>query len=512
MNNFPASRFPIWQLLLLLSAGCATGPIDYPRTYTEVITDTADTRLSREVAAWEQTHPGFSGFYPLSNGTDAFGARLALIDQAERSIDAQYFLMKPDSAGFVFAAKLLEAADRGVRVRFLLDDVFTSVDDRSLILLDEHPNIEVRLFNPIGRLGISYLNYAFDFSRANRRMHNKSLTIDNQITIFGGRNIADEYFELKTETEFRDFDMLAMGSVAEEMSKTFDLFWNHEYSVPMEAFDKPNRKEDLASARARNSEDEVATATAIYQRAVNSRLVRDLIDDRVAAFPATGEVITDDPEKLLNKVSPDQQILVTRMAEVVANAESEVVVVTPYFIPGDSGVEFWRSVVDKGVRVVILTNSLASTNHIPVHAGYARYRHDVIQAGVELYEMRVSATGAAEARQESNFDSVTLHTKAVMVDRHLTFIGSLNLDPRSIDINTEMGVLIDTPDLAQALAELFFERLPRSTYRVEEDENGKLIWRGIIGEHEVIETSEPQAGKWRRFKAFLSRILPESQL
>jgi putative cardiolipin synthase len=512
MNNFLLSKVSIWLLLLLVTAGCATGPVDYPRIYTESITDTGDTRLGREVAKWEQRHGGLSGFYPLRNGTDAFGARLVLIDRAERAIDAQYFLAKPDSAGFVFAVKLLEAADRGVRVRFLLDDVFTSVEDRTLILLDEHPNIEVRLFNPVGRRGIYYLNYLFDFNRANRRMHNKSFTVDNQVTVFGGRNIADEYFDLKTETEFRDFDMLAIGSVAGDISKTFDLYWNHQFSVPMEAFENPDGTEDLASTRAGISGDKLATATTIYQRSVNSPLVQDLIDDRVAAFPATGEVITDDPEKLLNKVSQDHQILATRMAEVVASAESEVVVVTPYFIPGDSGLEFWRRVLDKGVRVVILTNSLASTNHVAVHAGYARYRQDLIQAGVELYELKVSAAEAANSREESNFDSITLHTKAAMVDRRFSFIGSLNLDPRSIDINTEMGVLIDSPDLARTLAEPFFEWLPRASYRVEIDEHGKLIWRGITGEREVIEKGEPQAGAWRRFKAFLSRILPESQL
>lgn len=512
MKETRSLRWHAYALILLLVAGCASGPIDYPREYSEVIVATDDTRLARSVAKWQQQNPGLSGFYPLANGTDAFGARLALVDMAEMTIDAQYFLMKPDSAGFVLAAKLLEAADRGVRVRFLLDDVFTTVKDRSLVLLDEHPNIEVRLFNPVGRGGVYYANYAADFRRANRRMHNKSFTVDNSVTIVGGRNIADEYFELKDKTEFRDFDMLAAGSVAGEVAKTFDRFWNHELSVPMEAFDNPDRKEDLATARARFSGDQLERATAIYERAVSSPLVQDLIDGRETLFPAQSEVVTDDPEKLMNKVSPDQQILVTRMAEVVAGAKSEVIVITPYFIPGDSGVEFWKEIVDNGVRVVILTNSLASNNHIPVHAGYARYRHAIIQAGVELYELRVDATEAKEAREESNFDSVTLHTKAAMVDRRITFIGSLNLDPRSIDINTEMGVLIDSPGLAATLSEPFFEHLPSSSYRVLEDENGSLIWRGIIDGQEVVETGEPHAGKWRRFKAFLSRMVPESQL
>lgn len=508
-----ANNIVILHLLsAVLLAGCATGPVDYPRTHSEVVINTEDTRLGREVAQWQQAHPGMSGFYPLVGGMEALGARLALIDMAERTIDAQYFLMKSDTAGLIFVGKLLEAADRGVRVRFLLDDVFTSVDDQVLLLLDQHPNIELRLFNPVGRGGFFWLNFVADFQRANRRMHNKSFTVDNQVSIVGGRNIAEEYFELKAGEEFRDFDMLAIGPVAGEIAATFDRFWNHALSVPIEAFgsDKDNR--DLTGARAKVSEELRGAAQSIYARAIGSGLVRDLIDDRVLLFSASAEVITDDPEKLLNKVSVDQQALVTRMAEVIANANSEVVVITPYFIPGVSGVEFWRNLTERGVRVIVLTNSLASNNHIPVHAAYARYRHLIIRAGVELYEMRVDAREAPEKDEDDAFESATLHTKLIIVDRKHTFIGSLNLDPRSIDINTEMGVLVESVDMSEKLAEPFLAGLPGTAYRVVEDQNSRLRWRAMIDGSEVIDKGEPQAGHWRRFKAFVSRIFPESQL
>jgi putative cardiolipin synthase len=251
---------------------------------------------------------------------------------------------------------------------------------------------------------------------------------------------------------------------------------------------------------------------SIYAKAIGSDFVRDLIDERIVLFPATGEVITDDPEKLLNKVSADHQLLVTRMAEVVAQADSDVIVVSPYFIPGTDGVEFWRSLTGRGVRVVILTNSLASNNHVPVHAAYARYRHPIIRAGVELREMRVDASELARRKDNEVSESVTLHVKAIMIDRRYTFIGSLNLDPRSIDINTELGVLVDSADMANALNQPFEAKLPGMSYRVVEDENGRLRWHGLIDGHEVVEKSEPQAGTWRRLKAFFSRILPESQL
>ncbi len=493
-------------------AGCATGPIDFPRTDSFVDTDTQHTRFGREVAKWQQSHPGLSGFYPLVGGMDALGVRLALIDGAERTIDAQYFLMKSDAAGLLFVMKLLEAADRGVRVRFLLDDVFTSVDDEVFLLLDQHPNVEMRLFNPLGRGGNKWLNYVADFDRANRRMHNKSFTVDNQISIVGGRNIAEEYFELKAGGEFRDADIVVAGSLAAEIGRNFDQFWNHELAVPMAAFESARFDRDLDTARAEAKDEFGEAMQSIYGQAIGSELVQELLADRVALFAAEGEMISDEPDKLSNAVSTDHQLLVTRMAGVVARAESEVIVVTPYFIPGPNGVEFWRRLTARGVRVIVLTNSLASTNHVAVHGGYARYRHRLIQAGVELYELRVDAFTPNDDDDRPSIESVTLHTKAIMMDRRYTFIGSLNLDPRSIDINTEMGVLVDSADMAKSLAVPFMEALPQRAYRVVENDKGYLRWKIIIDGEEIVETSEPQAGTWRRFKAFLSRLLPESQL
>lgn len=499
-------------LLVAFLTGCATGPVDYPRTDSFIETDTQETRLGREVAEWEQAHSGMHGFYPLIEGMDALGARFALIDAAERTIDAQYFLMKSDDAGLIFVMKLLEAADRGVRVRFLLDDVFTTVDDEVFLLLDQHPNVEMRLFNPIGRGGSKWLNYLGDFERANRRMHNKSFTVDNKISIVGGRNIAVEYFELKSGAEFRDADMLIVGPLAEDIGRNFDRYWNHSLSVPMEAFEHRGQDLDLGIARAEAADQFGEAMQSIYARAIGSELVQDLLDDRVVLFPATGEVISDNPEKLLNKISRDQQLLITRMAEVVAGADFEVIVVTPYFIPGADGVEFLRRLTERGVRVIVLTNSLASNNHIPVHGAYSRYRRPIIRAGVELYELRVDAVEQNGNGDRPPIESVTLHTKAIVVDRRHTFIGSLNLDPRAIDINTEMGVLANSDDMGRTLAEPFMATLPGRTYRVVEDKNGNLRWKAVINGEEIVESSEPQSSGWRRFKAFMSKILPESQL
>jgi len=506
------SRAFVSIVLALLMAGCATAPFDFPKQYSEAIVGTGDTYLGKEVSEWVADHPGKSGFFPLLDGLDALGVRLVMIDHAERTIDAQYFLMKPDSAGRLFARKLMEAADRGVRVRLLLDDIFTTVDDDAFVVLNQHPNIELRLFNPIGRDGVYHLNYLGHFKLANRRMHNKSFTVDNQASVVGGRNIADEYFELLTDKEFVDFDMLAVGPVAAEISSTFDRFWNHKLAVPMEAFKTNKKLPDLETARTNVDKATMKASQTIYGRALGSPLLHDIAEDRVSLFPAKSEVITDDPEKLLNEVSPEQKILITALAGAIDKAESEVVIITPYFIPGKGGVEFWRNITGKGVRVVIITNSLATNNHVPVHSAYARYRHDMIDAGVEMYEVRVDAAKMPEDGGQPGYDSLTLHTKAMFIDRRFTFVGSMNFDPRSIDINTEFGLSIDNAELTGGLTERLFTGLPSFAYRVTENGKGRLRWTTLIDGREVVEKKEPQASGWLKFKAFMSRVVPEEQL
>ena len=503
----------VFILLLLTSAfsGCATVSFDEDKTYSETITDTADTRLGKEVSRWVDEHGELSGFYPLNQGMDALGVRLRLAEIAEQGIDLQYFLMKEDTAGSVMMNALLKAADRGVRVRFLLDDIFTTASDDGLILLNEHPNIEVRLFNPVSRRGFSALNFVGDFRQANRRMHNKSFTVDNQISVVGGRNIADEYFQLKTGSVFVDFDVLAMGPIAADISASFDEFWNHSRAVPMEQITAKGIDEDLETVRAHIAEEFDATYDTVYKQALESQLLQDLIADRQPLFPAEARVLSDSPDKLINEISEEQMRLATDLREVLLSADEEIIFISPYYVPGDGGVQFLRNLVDKGVRVIILTNSLASNNHVPVHGGYARYRKDVIAAGAELYEARANAASEVQGANEAT-DTLTLHTKAFLIDRRYLFVGSLNLDPRSIEINAEMGLLIDSEDMVTELTYDIDERLAAVTYRVTVNEKGNLEWHGRINGEEVIETREPLTTPWLRFKAWFMRIAPERQL
>lgn len=504
-------RLVTTSLILLMLAACATVDFDYPRDASVAIDANQDTTLKRRVDAWLATNPGPSGFYPLVSGTDALGARLRLIDAAEKTIDAQYFLMKTDAAGYVFSSALLAAADRGVRVRFLIDDIFTTVKDEDLAIIDGHPNIELRLYNPIARRGIGVFNYLGDFKSANRRMHNKSFTVDNQVAIVGGRNIADEYYDLNTKGEFRDFDMVALGPVAAGVSKEFDAFWNHERSLPVEAVIGKFDAQDVSKFRADIDRTFLEEAQNVYRDAVDSDLMRSFENNETPLYSADAIVLTDDPDKLVREISQENMILAQAMADIVEEATSEVIVLSPYFVPGDDGVEFWGSIAAKGVRVMIITNSLAANNHTSVHSGYAKYRKNLIRAGVELYEARASAVSEASEGAEQA-QSMTMHTKAMLFDRERFFVGSLNLDPRSIEINSEMGMVVTSREMAGDLADQLLENLGDWTYRVKLNEDGRLRWHATIDGVEIVETSEPLASWVRKFNAWFLKIGPERQL
>ena len=505
--------YQIWVVLILsgLLSGCATISFDEPKSYSVTITDTQDTELGRYAAYKTAQFAEQSGFYPLNEGMDALGIRLHLAQIAEKSIDLQYFLMKNDTAGAVMANALLKAADRGVRVRFLLDDVFTTVPDDSFLLINKHPNIEIRIFNPVSRSGFYALNYVGQFSQANRRMHNKSYTVDNAVSIVGGRNIADEYFQLKDNSEFIDFDVLAVGPIAAEIAHSFDKYWNHSRAVPIEQFIKDRKGDDLETVRAEIAEEFDKIYETVFQQALNSQLLQDLIADRKPLYMGPALVLADDPDKLVNPIDPEHMKLAQDLRYILDHAEKEVILISPYYVPGKNGVQFARDLVEKGVRVVLLTNSLASNNHVPVHSAYSRYRRDVIRAGVEVYEMRANA--AREMSGDENApDALTLHTKAILIDQRYLFIGSLNLDPRSIQINAEMGLVIDSETMARRYTQNGNERLLALTYRVIENDKGKLEWHGRIDGKEVVETKEPLTGWWLRFKAWFTKIAPESQL
>jgi putative cardiolipin synthase len=339
-------------------------------------------------------------------------------------------------------------------------------------------------------------------------MHNKSFTVDNAVSIVGGRNIADEYFQLKKTSVFADFDVLAFGPIASDILTSFDAYWNHKLAIPIEQLSSEVDAGVLEVERALVDAEVGATYAEVYEEALQSQLLQELITGQQSFFEANARVLADDPEKLENKVGIEHKKLVGELVTVLSNAEREVIFISPYFVPGKNGMELIRALAEKDIRVVVATNSLASNNHVPVHSGYTRYRKDTIRAGAELYEARADA----ERTGDDGADKFTLHTKLILVDRRYLFVGSLNLDPRSIDINAEMGLLIDSEEMTGALADVLDQMIPDRAYRVDLNAKGKLEWRGLIDGATVVETSEPQAGRWLRFKAWIMKIGPESQL
>ncbi|MEP0203018.1 MAG: phospholipase D family protein [Halioglobus sp.] len=505
--------FSLLAVLLLVQA-CTSVPFDYPREPSTSLAATTDTRLGAFANSWSVQNGQQSGFLSLPDGIGALGARLKLIEAAQQSIDAQYFILKKDRVGALFTGKLLRAADRGVRVRLLIDDIFSPGLDSPLTLLNTHPQIEVRLFNPVSRNSLRYWGMLLDFKRANRRMHNKSFTVDGSMSIVGGRNIGEEYFELKQSVKFDDYEILTVGPAVTEISAGFDAYWNSELAVPIEAFGRKVKPQELNDWRELVLRDVASAENGIYGPAVNSRKIKAVTDEEEEFVAANATVVIDTPAKLTGAVG--DATLATLAVDVgkrFRQAQSEIVIITPYFIPQETGAQLLADIVAKGVRVVVVTNSLASTNHIPVHSRYTKYRRQLLGKGVEFYEIRVD-----RAEQESewgfNPERITLHSKASMIDKETIFVGSLNFDPRSLLLNTEMGLFVESPILGRQFSNSLNTELHKTAYRVALNADGKTrwYWEPEDDEHEMY-TSEPQASVGRRIMTNLYKLVPiEGQL
>lgn len=494
--------------LLLATVGCTYVPFDKQRVPTTAISPENNSIVARSAYDLMVQNGGKSSFVPLFSGTDALGARLRLIEEAEYTIDVQYFLLKPDLAGGLFAHALLNAADRGVKIRFVLDDIFTTTKDEQIAFLNAHENIKIRMYNPLSRNSITAVNYLLDFGRINRRMHNKSLTVDGAMSIVGGRNIADEYFQINKDAEFADFDLFTSGPVAKEIAETFDLFWNDSRAVPMENFLPDDYDLDHAGVRIEILERSSQASNDIYEAATNSKFLRDVRQGRIEPSHAFAEVVTDIPEKLKVKVNKGPQDVADALKKEISSVSTEVLLITPYFVPRASDIEMFKAVSRSGRRVRILTNSLASNNHAPVHGGYAPSRKELLEAGVELYEIRADALQAIGLLPTESEITLTLHTKAAVFDQKRLFVGSMNYDPRSIEINTELGVFVDAPDLSDDFHDRIVEYIERLAYKLSLDENGNIIWTIDSLKGSEIEKSDPGAGFMKRLISGLVEFLP----
>jgi putative cardiolipin synthase len=472
------------------------------------------TTLEQWITPQVTASNGRSGFRLLPTGLDAFVARATLIDHAERTLDLQYYIFHPDQTGSLVVDRLVAAADRGVSVRLLLDDWGTAdKNDAAVQALDSHPNIEIKLFNPaMHRRGLGRLaELALRFARVNRRMHNKQLIADHAAVVLGGRNIGDEYFSLG-ELDFQDLDVLGLGPVAGQSTRSFEAYWNSEFAVPVARIGTftPNPQHNAAT-RERLRQRCALLADSMYATALaSSSLATELRTRALRMHWADARIIADPPDKLKKAAGTrSDRFLEGQIATHVRSVRSSMLVVSPYFVPGKDGVAFFVERRRAGVDVQILTNSLAATDVWLVHAGYMKYRRPLLDAGVRIYELRSEAAGASGPRSSgivAGSSRASLHAKTFVFDRTSVFIGSVNLDPRSLEQNTEVGVLVQCPELAAEVADLFDRwTSPRMSYEVTRAPDGGLAWTGGF-------TKEPNAGFWRPLGAKLFSHLPIESL
>jgi putative cardiolipin synthase len=507
----------------VLSA-CGGLPQQVERKPSTTMLETAQTQLGKALAPALVANPGKSGFHPVGDGADAFVARVALARAAQKTLDVQYYIYHVDNTGVALLGEILAAADRGVRVRLLLDDIHVAGRDDALAVLDSHPNIEVKLFNPFAHRDARWIDLLTDYSRVNRRMHNKSMTADSQIAIVGGRNIGDEYFAAGPDVEFGDFDVLAAGPVVAQISAEFDAYWNSDVSYRVSTLipRSESEQEKLGAMKEKIAAHTMTVLGTPYFRGLrDTDLAKSISEKKLQSYWGEATVIADRPEKVKLPTEDPSTHAIPKLGKILGEAKEELVLVSPYFVPGEQGVAWLRDVARRGVRVKILTNSFAATDVSAVHAGYSGYRKSLLEAGIELYELKPSAD--AELDREGKHHSLSgsskssLHAKTYMVDRRTLFVGSLNLDPRSAFLNTEMGVVIESEPLCAALREKLIDRLPDIAYRVELDKGadpgGHLVWITREGGNEVRYNAEPGMGFFQKIMQGVLRLLPiEDQL
>jgi putative cardiolipin synthase len=501
------SAITLAAVLASLTTGCASLPSLEGRSETSAITGTDGTRLGRALAPRAAANPGKTGIYPLTEGRDAFVARVLLANAADKSLDIQYYIWHGDQTGYLLFEAVWSAAERGVRVRLLLDDNGTSGLDDTIAALDAHANIEVRLYNPFAVRSARGVNFLWDFARLNRRMHNKSFTADNQATIVGGRNVGNEYFAAGGGVWFRDVDVLAVGAAVRDVSQAFDLYWSSASAYPATMVVGPEA-DDLAARFAATRADPVSAAYIEALRA--TPLARQLLDGQVDFEWATAQLLRDDPAKTLDTTGRTDVLLLASLLEVIGRPEQSFDLVSPYFVPGDEGTKALVALARRGVRFRLLTNSFAATDVSAVHSGYAKRREDLLAAGAVLYELKPSAAERAADKERSSAGSsgASLHAKTFTLDGRRLFVGSFNFDERSAKLNTEMGLLIDSPRLAARHARTFDTEVPAGAYEVRLDADGNLVWIERTPSGETRHATEPGTGFLRRaFIGFLS-LLP----
>jgi putative cardiolipin synthase len=492
-------------VLALLISGCASLPRHVAKTHSQALPDPETTSLGRIVAA-EEPGKNLSGIQLLTSGEEALADFIALADRAERTLDIQYYIIQQDDSARILLHHVRLAADRGVRVRVLVDDLNTAGEDRRFLHLSEHANVEVRVFNPFpgGRSAMwtRFLASVNDIPRINHRMHNKLFVADNALAITGGRNIGDQYFTRDRYSNFIDLDVIAAGAIVPELSATFDAFWNSKYAYPIASVASP------AEAEPALTPPDEGTPDANW-------LEGELKSGKVPLTWVPATVLADRPAKIASETSPDEEeTLVNNISALMLSAKQELLVISPYFVPGDDGVELFAKLVGEGVHIRILTNSLASTDSPLVYNGYSRYRAALLKLGIELSELRPKL-GQKRARfHPFRGSNASLHAKALVIDQKTVFIGSMNMDARSARFNSELGLVIRSADIARQVTSLLDDISAEGSYRLRlVDHSDRIEWSSGEPGSEKTWFIDPETTRSQRFwLKVLAPFAPEELL
>jgi cardiolipin synthase C len=507
MRKSRSSTLPAIAALALLMAGCVGLPRHVEKTRSSALPDPATTSLGGLVAA-EQAGRNLSGVRLLTSGEEALTGLIALADHAERTLDIQYYIIHQDDSARILLHHVRLAADRGVRVRVLVDDLNTAGEDRRFMHLSEHANVEVRVFNPFpgGRFAkwTRFVASATDIRRINHRMHNKLFVADNALAITGGRNIGDEYFTRDPKYNFIDLDVVVAGPVVPQLSASFDAFWNSKYAYPIASLAAPVSAEPKSAAPPEN------------EGAGNPNWLGAELDAgrlHLTWVPAT--VLADRPAKIASDASSEEEVtFADDFATLMRSAKQELIVISPYFVPGKEGVAMFAKLVEQDVHIRILTNSLASTDSPLVHNGYARYRVQLLKLGVELSEVRPKL-GQKRARfHPFRSSNASLHAKAVVIDQRTVFIGSMNMDARSARTNSELGLVIRSADIAHQVTSLLDDISADGSYRLQlVDHSNQIEWSSGEAGSEKTWFSDPETTRVQRFALkVLAPFAPEELL
>jgi len=526
-------------------SGCVALPLHVQKTRTQALPNPELTTLGR-LAAREQPNKNLSGVRLLASGDEALAGLIALADHAERTLDIQYYIIHEDDSTRLLLQHVRQAADRGVRVRVLVDDLNTAGEDRRFMHLGQHANVEVRVFNPFpgGRFATwtRFVASASDMRRINHRMHNKLFVADNALAITGGRNIGDQYFARDQHNNFIDLDVVAAGAIVPQLSASFDAFWNSKYAYPIASVASPVSSDSaVATSAAGTSSATPAAATsgaatsgaatsgaamsgaAMSGAAMSAADAASETNSLEAQLDAGGlqltwasaTVLADRPGKITSETEPDQEITIANdLATLMRSATQELLIISPYFIPGNDGMALFAKLVDRGVHIRILTNSLAATDSPLVDTGYSRYRVALLKLGVELSEVRPKL-GQKRARfHPFRSSNASLHAKAVVIDQNTVFIGSLNMDGRSAHFNSELGLVIRSGEIARQVTGLLDDLSADGSYKLQLVDHGNRVeWSSGEPGSEKTWFTDPETTRWQRFVLkMLAPFAPEELL